>query len=139
MQLPVALKARLADEFRFAAKKMADTSDLGAKLYFFSAFHGELNRALNQFWNRELVLAHLVLHRVHEQIMGRLSMPTPGGPIPPEFPPALDRLAADLAEIFGDAQVDDARLSQLLARAAELSYVCTGNGYYLYLKGEIKI
>jgi len=138
-KLPEALRARLADEFRFAAEKMADTHDLGAKLYFFSAFYGELNRALNQVWSPELGLAHLVLSKVHEQITGRVSIPTPGAAIPPEFPAALDRVANELAELFGGRQIDDARLYQLLARAAELGYVSTGNGYYLYLKGQIKI
>jgi len=138
-KLPEALRARLANEFRFAAEKMADTHDLAAKLYFFSAFYGELNRALNQSWSPELGLAHLVLHRVHEQITGRVNMPTPGTGIPAGFPAELDRVANELAELFGGKQIDDARLYQLLARTAELGYVSTGNGYYLYLKGQIKI
>ena len=69
---------------------MADTHDLAAKLYFFSAFYGELNRALNQLWSPELGLAHLVLSKVHEQITGRVNMPTPGAGIPAGFPAALD-------------------------------------------------
>jgi len=138
-KLPEALRARLASEFRFAAEKMADTHDLAAKLYFFSAFYGELNRALNQLWSPELGLAHLVLSKVHEQITGRVNMPTPGTGIPAGFPAALDGVANELAELFGGKQIDDARLYQLLARTAELGYVSTGNGYYLYLKGHIKI
>jgi len=138
-KLPEALRARLAGEFRFAAKEMADAHDLGAKLYFFSAFHGELNRVLNQVWSPELGLAHLVLSKVHEQITGRLNMPTPGTAIPAGFAAALDQVANELAELPEGKQIDDARLYQLLARVAELGYVCTGNGYYLHLKGQIKI
>jgi hypothetical protein len=138
-KLPDSLRARLADEFRFVADRMANTPDLGAKLYYFSAFYGELNRAFNQFWSPELGLAHLVLREVYQLINGRLSMPTPGTGIPPEFPAAFDRVANELAGLFEAEQVDDTQLYEALARAAQLGYVATGNGYYLYLKGQIKI
>jgi hypothetical protein len=138
-KLPEALRARLADEFRFAADKMADTPDLAAKLYFFSAFYGELSRAYNQLWSPELGLAHLVLREVYNLVNGRLSMPTPGTGIPPELPAAFDRVANELAGLFENEQIDDAQFYQALGRAAQLGYVATGNGYYLYLKGQIKI
>jgi hypothetical protein len=139
MQLPEALRARIATEFRFAADSMANTPDLGAKLYFFSAFYGELNRAYNQLWSPELGLAHLVLREVYNLVNGRLSMPTPGTGIPPEFPAAFDRVANELAGLFESEHIDDAQLYQTLGRVAQLGYVATGNGYYLYLKGQIKI
>lgn len=139
LKLPEALATRLAKEFRFAATKMADAPDLATKLYFFSAFFGELNRAFNQLWSPELGLAHLVLQNVHEKINGRINVPAAGTRIPSELPGALDHLANDLAELFESKQIDDARLHQILARAAELGYAATGNGYYLYLKGQIKI
>jgi len=139
MQLPEPLRTRIANEFRFAADKMADAPDLATKLYFFSAFFGELSRAFNQSWSPELGLAHLVLQNVHEKINGRITIPTIGTKIPDELPGALDQLANDLAALFESKELDDARLNQVLAKAAELGYVVTGNGYYLYLKGEIRI
>ena len=139
MQLPETLQLRLASEFRFAADKMADAPDLPTKLYFFSAFYGEVNRAFNQSWSSELGLMHLVLREVYQQISGRLNMPTPGTAIPKELPEALGWVASELAELFEGKQIDDARFHQVLARAAALSYVATGNGYYLYLKGQIRI
>lgn len=138
-ELPEELRARLADEFRFVADRMANTPDLATKLYLFSAFFGEFSRAFNQSWSPELGLAHSVLREVHQQINGRLSMPTPGTGIPQELPEALDRVADTLATLFESQQVDDVKLYKVLARAAELGYVATGNGYYLYLKGQIKI
>jgi hypothetical protein len=138
-KLPEALRTRIANEFRFAANRMADTPDLAAKLYFFSAFFGELNRAFNQSWSPELGVAYSVLKDVHQQISGRVGMPTPGTGIPAGLPGALDWVANELAGLFESEQVDDAQLYQALARAAELGYVATGNGYYLYLKGQITI
>ncbi len=137
--LPKPLQKRLANEFRFAAVNMAATPDLATKLYFFSAFYGELHRILNQSWSPELALAHLVLKEVHQQINGRLTMPAPGGGIPDGFSDALDQVANELAELFAGKQVDGAKLHKVLARASELGYVVTGNGYYLYLKGDINI
>lgn len=139
IELPKALRERLANEFRFAADRMADTPDLATKLYFFSAFFGELNRAFNQLWSPELGLAHLVLRDVHEKINGRINVPGVGTKIPDGLPGALDHVANDLAVLFEGEQIDDARLHEVLARAAELGYAVTGNGYYLYLKGQIKI
>jgi hypothetical protein len=139
IKLPKALQERLANEFRFAANKMLESPDLVTKLYFFSVFFGELNRAFNQLWDSDLGLTHLVLRDVHERINGRVNVPAVGTRIPDELPGALDQLANDLAALFETKQIDDAQLHQLLARAAELGYVVTGNGYYLYLKGEIRL
>lgn len=137
--LPKALHKRLASEFRFAAHKMAESPDLPVKIYFFSAFYGELHRLLNQSWSPDLALAHTVLKDTHQQIQGRLNMPTPGTGIPVGFTDALDQLANQLAETFDGRPIDEGQLERVLARAAELGYVLTGNGYYLYLKGEIKL
>ena len=138
--LPKPLQARLANELRFAADRMVDSPDLATKLYFFSVFYGELNRILNQSWSRDLSLAHVVLNAVHDSINGRIHAPTPDGVrVPAELPNALDQLANEIAELFAGKQIDDVQLYRVLARAAELGYVVTGNGYYLYLKGQIRI
>jgi len=140
LKLPEPIGKRLASEFRFAADMMARSPDLPSKLYFFSAFYGELNRMLNQAWSRELSLAHAVLKLAYDVINGRMAAPTPEGVrIPPELPAALDRVANDMAELCAREEIDGVQLSEILARAAELTYVVTGNGFYLYLKGEIKI
>ncbi len=142
MKLPDALRNRLAREFRFAADGMAGSPDMQQRLYFFSVFYGELNRVLNLSWSPELVLAHTVLKETTQQISGRVNTPTVGTPndgIPKGLSEAVDRLANDLADCFAAPEVEEAKLYQALARAAELGYVATGNGYYLYLKGAIKI
>src|SRR3990172_5931230 len=101
MKLPDDIHRRLADEIRFAADNMAQSPDFGTKIYFFSAFFGELNRAFNQFWDPDLVLLHLVVQKTHEQINGRISVPMVGTGIPAELPHALDRLGNELALLFG--------------------------------------
>lgn len=139
MQLPEPLRKRLASEFRIAASGMAQSPDLPSKLYFFSVFFGETNRVLNQSWSPELALMHLVLQKVHGQLNERANIPIVGPQIPSELPGALDKLANELAELFRGKQIDEGALTHILAKAAELGYVVSGNGYYLYLKGDIKI
>lgn len=143
MQMPETLRSRLANEFRFAAIKMTESPDLLSKLFFFSAFYGEVARVFNQAWSSELALVHLVLQTVHQQASARVgalaSGVEPAIGLAKGFPEALDRVANELAELFESKQIDDARLYQILARTAELTYATTGNGYYLCLKGKIKI
>ena len=140
LKLPKPVQRRLASEFRFAADKMADSPDLPTELYFFSVFYGELHRMLNQSWSRELSLAHQTLKTAYESINARIMAPTPEGVrIPAELPDALHRVADELASIFTRKEIDDAQLFQVLTRAAELASVVSGNGFYLYLKGEIRI
>ena len=143
MRLPKPIRERLHAEFRFAADNMAATSDLAQKLYFFSALFGEANRAMNQHWDPELALMHLVLTSAHGEMMGRLTQPAPLGVglsgVPGEVPDALTRVAGALAELFGAPEQDTGELHQLLARISEVAYTVTGNGYYLYLKGAVKL
>lgn len=139
-KLPEPIRERIASEFRFAAETMALNADLPSKLYFFSVFYGELVRMLNQSWSPELALTQQVLKTTYESINGRINSPVPEQvKIPPEVPDALDNIARDIATLFEGKKVDDTRLFQILARAAVLAYAVTGNGFYLYLKGDIKI
>jgi len=140
MQLPESIRERLRNEFRFAVDSMAAAPDLAKKLFFFSALYGEANRSLNEHWDTELALVHLVLVSAHRDISGRISQPPPlSGEVPQELPEALTKAAADLVELFEDSKQDTAKLYEVLARIAEVAYTATGNGNYLYLKGAVKL
>jgi hypothetical protein len=145
MQLDKSLRKRLAGEFDFAAQQMAQSKDLMTKLYFYSAFYAEVERVLNQQWDANLSLLHLVLTSSHATMMARMNMIIAGADrvigIPNEFPDALTKTAAELASLFQgeDVDVDEDKLFMILARLAELAYITQGNGHYLYLKGKIKL
>ena len=140
MNVPEPIRERLHSEFVFAANSMAATSDLSEKLYFFSALFGEVNRAMNQHWDAELALIHLVLIGAHRETLGRISQPGPlSVNVPKELPDALTDVAADLVQLFEGPEQDSAKIHELVTRVAEIAYTATGNGYYLYLKGAIKL
>ena len=140
MQLPKPIRERLRSEFRFAADSMAATPVLAKKLFLFSALFAEVNRAMNQHWDAELALTHLVLVSAHRDMLGRISqLPPLSEDVPQELPEALTKAAADLADLFEKPEQDAAKLHEVLARVAEVAYTATGNGYYLYLKGAVKL
>jgi len=143
MQLPKALQDRLAHEFRFAATKMAETPSLQRKLYFYSALFGEASRTLNQVWDSELSLLHLVIQSSHRLINSRVMTIASGADrtidLPETLAEVLDEVADGLASVFEAQTVDSGKLSSIMAKIADLSYASTGNGYYLYVKGTLKI
>ena len=143
MQLPKASKDRLAKEFRFAADKMAETASIQRKLYFYSAFFGEASRVLNQVWDSELSLLHLVVQSSHRQINGRAVAFASGADriteLPETLPETLDKVADDLASVFEANVIDSDKLNRTMQKIADLSYASTGNGYYLYVRGTLKI
>ena len=59
--------------------------------------------------------------------------------LPAEMNQALTKVAADMADLFEEEEIDELRLFNILARASELGYVASGNGHYLWLRGQIKI
>src|SRR5437870_4779552 len=100
LKLHSALREQIAEDFRFASNMMQGAADLPTRLYFFSAFFGALNRALNLIWSPDLALVHLVLQGAHATIQGRLNTALIGGDAgvgwPNEFMPLFNRLAGEL-------------------------------------------
>ena len=143
MHLPKSTQKTLAKEFRSAADQMAHASDMQSMLFFLSAFFGAVSRAFNETWADELALLHLVLQGAHATISTRLGQMKAGTEtpvvIPTELPDALQKVAEDLAGVMAAETVDDLALFAVLVRFTKLTYATTGNGYYLYLKGDLKI
>ena len=141
--LPKPVQKRLAQEFRLAANRVAEADDISAKLYFFSIFYGETGRQLNLHWDPDLALLFLVAQGACAGIANRPKLPPDAG-FPPdgisdEFLQALDQVSGELATAFEGSEIDIPRLYASLARTAELVYITTGNGAYLYQKGQIKL
>ena len=143
MQLPKALHDRLNREFRFAATKMRETPSVQRKLYYLSAFYGEISRILNQSWDSELALLHQVIQSSHRLINGRVTTFASGADriidLPDNLPEILDEIGGALADAFAESQVRSEELYRIMQRIADLSYATTGNGYYLYERGILKL
>ena len=141
--LPRQVQIRLAEEFRFAATKVAESDDIDGKVYFFSVFYGETGRQLNMHWDPDLALLFIVGQAACAAMSNRAKLPPSAGFQPDgvsdEFSQALDEVSNELATAFEGTEIDIPRLYAALARTAELTYITTGNGAYLYQKGMVKL
>lgn len=135
-------RQRLAKEYRYAAAKITEVQQLPQKLFYFSILFGEAQRILNFEWDRDLALVHTVTVRAHEQINGALSPAAAAVPVDwATVKEVLAKTTSDLAMFFESSidKIDHGELCQILGRIAEVSYMVSGNGSYLYEKGVIKI
>ena len=142
MQLTDETRVQLANELLFVVERMRDNqSDVAAQLYFFSAAFGMVSRLLNQAWDAELVLIHSVLQSTYVSVNNRLQMSASGRERFVEIPGSLMSSLVDTTEQLEKAirGKKDAKIHSILARFSELAYATTGNGYYLFLKGLIKL
>lgn len=140
MSLPKIVQERLVKEIRFAANMMYAEENPFRKLYFFSAIYGEIGRALNWSWDRELALIHNTIRQAHLQISGRFrtSPQERAMPFPDIVFERLASVAQDLADYI-ESPKDKEVLCNLMGRVAELEYAMTGNGNYLMEKGLLKL
>ncbi len=140
--LPEPIHEFLEDEFRFAASKVAEATNIGEKVYYFSVFFGQAGRQLNMHWDADLALLWSVGQHACNAINSRMAQATgsfPVGGFPDGFMEGLDEVSIELAGAFEGGKVDVPRLYAALARTSELTYITTGNGAYLYEKGIIKL
>lgn len=135
------LRQRLAKEYRYSATKMKDSSEAIKKLYYFSVLFGEAQRVLNWEWDSGLALIYAISHHTHTQISVATQSLTAGQVLPTDWETVYDKLTeatSNLAAYFEKSDDNTEELHQILARLAEVAYIATGNGSYLYEKGHIK-
>ena len=134
-------KRIIAKEFRGIVEKMKDTKDLSEKMYFFSATYGVVSRIFNLEFDPALVFTHFVLNAAGSTINGRLLVLKGGQDnvvkIPEGLFDSLQNIIEKLAENIETGNKDE--LFTNLQKIANIAFTTTGNGYYLYQKGMLKI
>ncbi len=139
MNLSQNMKNELINEINFVVKKMKDTSSLAEKLYFFSATYAIAQRIMNFEYDPELTFIHQVLQYVYNTVNGRITMIATGQQAQAGIPNDLfANLENSLAELAFNIEKGTDIYPQLQAMV-NLAYSMTGNGYYLYLKGILKV
>ena len=94
---------------------------------------------LNEAWDPELSHVHSVLQSVYAQIHTRLTAMFANRDRP-LMVPLVEALATNTAALSkAISEKRDSDLGTILARFAELGYITTGNGFYLYSKGAIPL
>lgn len=141
LKLPDDLHRRLTQECRYAAKRMSESPNVHEKLYYFSVFFGEATRVLNWHWDRDLALIWFMTQNFHNQVSAATQAMKSGEAVvtlTTEYFEALTKTTSDLVE-FIEQKGTDEELNGIMGRFAELAYVITGNGYYLFQKGHISV
>ena len=131
-------KDLVVSELRFAAARMREKSNVADKLYFMSATWGMIQRIFNIEFDSELVFAHQVLSNTHNHINSRIQGPHLGE-MTSQMPAKLfELLENDLDQLANQWELNE-DIGDVLAHISLLGYVATGNGFYLYSKGLLKI
>lgn len=141
MNIPENYKIIIVKEFREIVEKMKGTEDLSEKMYFFSATYGVVSRVFNLEFDPILVFAHMVLNAAHSTINARLlalmGQQDKVIQIPENLFDSLQKAVERLAANIETGNKDE--FFKNLQKIANLSFATTGNGYYLFKKGMLKI
>ncbi len=129
----------IADEFEYVAKRMKEEQQLPTKLYFFTGSYNILHRIYNLEFDPSLLLIHNVLQSTYEFVSGRLGSIVTGQERVVSIPQGLFDSLADTLKQLGNAIRNNEDFVEPLQRIVMIGYATTGNGYYLYQKGILKI
>jgi hypothetical protein len=131
------MKITLVNEVRTAVEHMAKSSSAQEKMYYFSAVFGIANRIMNLEFDPELAFLHHVTNAACNMINMNLAIMAQGGvaTLPPNV---FDKLQDALNELATDIK-DGKSTYRVLERISNLAYSTSGNGYYLFLQGKLKI
>ena len=128
----------IQEELIRVAKLMEETDDTAAKIFYYSACYAVTNRILNLGHDLGLNLIDMTLNTTYTMLQSRflreISGPPPSYPLVPEIFERLPGLIKDLARQIGKGQPPTA-----LEKIATLCYIATGNGYYMYKAGKLKL
>lgn len=123
------------DEMCEEAKMLED------KLYFYSASFGIINRIMNLECEPILVFMHEVLQANHRAITSRHANPKRPGVVSDLLPNELiDLMFIYYKELIHEFEnQDEEAIHKVLQKISNLTYATSGNGYFLYVKGLLKI
>ena len=139
MEIDDQFKNILVEEFRLVASKIRDESDMRRKNFFFSATYGVVHRIINIDFDPELVIIHNVLNSTYTIVNNLQNSIESGTEKIIQIPMFLFDKLADLLDDLAGAIQEGKNTYEIIQKIAVLSYMLTGNGYYLYQKGIIEV
>jgi len=128
----------LVDEFKYAAKMMREVKFVEQKLFNFSATYGAVSRIFNLQYDPQLIFMHLVLNNAHGNFNARVQAIKGGDPVIELSDEYFDKLANCIEALASQIEKDEDTY-KALEKIALLTFLTTGNGFYLFQKGILKI
>ena len=139
MNLSSDMQKRFTDEVNFVITNMKKTNNPAEKLYFLSAGYAMAQRIINLEYEPELNFIQQVLQLVYNMVNARLTAISGGQEGGISIPDDLFTSLEEALEEMVDRIEQGTETYLALQKMVNLAYSTTGNGYYLYLKGMIKI
>ena len=139
MNISPEMQKNFTSEIRFVIERMQATANATEKLYFFSAVYAQAQRIVNFEYDPELMFIFQVVQLVYGMLNARMSAMKIGQEAGISIPDGLfDSLEGALEEL-ADAIDKGIESYSALQKMVNLAYSTTGNGYYIYLRGMIKV
>ena len=139
MRVSQKLKAHTLSEFDIAIAKLKEQISLDERLYYFSATFGAIYRVMNTECSTGLIFLHHALNIAHTAFQARIQAQSRGVERPIEIDQAMVDTLIVLTENLRERISEDQDSTDICVRLINLSYATTGNGYYLYKKGELTL
>lgn len=138
MQLTKEIRKRLVDELNYCAEKMNKERDVKRKAFFYCNAAVSVHTLLHLEYDPQLVLIGLVLEVSGDSISSRIETIFDEKDASVNLIEGLfDKLYICLNELAGSIK-EGSDSYKALEEIAELAFVTTDRGYYLYTKGVMK-
>jgi len=139
MNIPENLKERLVGEIRFVVDRIRAERDPRTKVYYYSGVYGEMARVFNISFEPQLLFAHSIMNNSYQLMRARSDAVVLGRDTTIDFPDGFFDKLCSLLEELADNIDKNQDLCQTLQDISCLSYITTGNGYYLFQKGILRL
>jgi len=128
----------IAEEIDYVENMMNETPDIEKKIYFFSGIQATIQRIFNLEYDLDLVYIQVILQHTHVAFIQRLQAIKNGDLVVPLLKEQIEQLIGIIKELSEKIR-GNKPLDSTLKKFAILAYSTTGNGYYLFQKGLLKI
>jgi len=139
MKIPTNLREKLVDEIRFIVGKIRTEPDIRKKVYYFSAVYAQMLRILNISFDPQLLFAHNVMSNSYQTMRVRADTIVLGRDTTINFPDRFFERLCSLLEDLANVIEKNQDIHLILQDISCLSYITTGNGYYLFQKEILKV
>jgi hypothetical protein len=139
MNISKDMRSKIISEIEYVTDKMKKNPNPLEKLYYFSAIFGLFQRVINFECDPELIFIYQVSNLTYNALNSRISSMAQRADAGVNLPDkAFEKIENDLEELANQITLNKP-VYAVLQDMANIAYSATGNGYYLYQKGMLKL
>jgi hypothetical protein len=139
MNISKDMRSKIISEIEYVTDKMKKNHNPLEKLYYFSAIFGLFQRVINFECDPELIFIYQVSNLTYNALNSRIGSMAQRADAGVNLPDkAFEKIENDLEELANQITLNKP-VYDILQDMANIAYSATGNGYYLYQKGMLKL